>query len=277
MKTVNDYLKATAPYLDNAWQEWLQTNINNGVPINVIANTLLSHGFRGAAYALLATASNKQMPYIPLESNQIALDDKTCQVIFACHSPFVVVIDNFLTQDECQGLIDFADNKFIDAQVVDDATGNFVQHQARTSMNASFARGETPLIQSIEQRIANLINWEVDKGEPIQVLRYQNGGEYKAHYDWFDPNTAGGQKNIGKAGQRVGTFLMYLSEVEAGGATRFPSLNFEVRPKAGMALYFADLLPTGEPDTLSLHSSVPVVTGTKYLATKWLRENPYYA
>lgn len=275
MKTVANYLKATAPYLDGAWQEWLQTNIDKGVAINVIANTLLTHGFRGAAYALLAEHSDRKSPSINLDSNQITLSDKTCQVVFTCHSPFVVVIDNFLSPEECQGLIDFADNKFTDAQVVDDATGNFVQHQARTSMNASFARGETDLITKVESRIAELIHWEMEKGEPIQVLRYQNGGEYKAHYDWFDPNTAGGQKNIGTAGQRVGTFLMYLSEVDSGGATRFPNLNFEVRPKAGMALYFADLLPTGEPDTLSLHSSVPVVTGTKYIATKWLRENPY--
>ena len=76
-------------------------------------------------------------------------------------------------------------------------------------------------------------------------------------------------------GQRVGTFLMYLSDVDAGGATRFPSVNLEIRPKAGMAVYFADLLATGEPDRLSLHASIPVIEGTKYLATKWLREKPY--
>lgn len=277
MTTTADYLTATAPYLDSEWQAWLSSNIDQNIPINVIANTLLAHGFRGAAYALLTKESKIQLPSIDLSGNRIMLDDKICDVLFTCHSPLVVVIDNFLSLNECQGLIDLSDNKFFDAQVVDEATGNFVQHKHRTSMNASFHRGEHELISKIEARIANLLSWEADKGEGLQVLRYQNGGEYKAHYDFFDPNTAGGQKNIGKAGQRVGTFLMYLSDVEAGGATRFPSLNFEVRPKAGMALYFSDVLPTGEPDTLTLHSSIPVITGTKYIATKWLREHAYFA
>lgn len=276
MKTATEYLDATSSYLDSSWQDWVRANIDKGVSINTIANTLLKHGFRGASYALLSAHSDKKMPYISLDSNQITLGDKTCQVVFTCHSPFVVVIDDFLSAEECQALIGLSENKFKDARVVDSSTGDFVQHKARTSMNAAFIRGETDLINTIENRIAELIHWEAEKGEPIQVLRYEIGGEYKAHYDYFDPNTVGGQKNIGKSGQRVGTFLMYLSDVDAGGATRFPSLNFEVRPKAGMALYFADLLPTGEPDTLSLHSSVPVVAGTKYLATKWLRENAYY-
>lgn len=275
MSNKHAYLTATAPYLENDWQTWLETNLDRNIPVNVIANTLLSHGFRAGAYALLSAASELKLPFISTQTNQIALSDKTCDVIFTCHSPLVVVMDNFLSADECQALIAHADNKFVDAEVVDEATGNFVQHKHRTSMNASFSRGETDLIAKIENRIAELIHWEVEKGEPIQVLRYQIGGEYKAHFDFFDPNSVGGQKNLEKGGQRVGTFLMYLSDVEAGGATRFPSLNFEVRPKAGMALYFADVLPTGEPDVLSLHSSVPVVTGTKYLATKWLRLDPY--
>lgn len=275
MMNKSDYLSATAPFLDSEWQNWVETNLERGISAGVIAETLLQHGFRAAAHALQGKDKQVPLPFIDLQNNKVVLNDKACDILFTCHSPLVAVIGNFLSPDECQGLIDLSENKFLDARVVDNATGEFVQHKHRTSMNASFARGEHDLLATIEARIANLLHWEVEKGEGIQVLRYQNGGEYKAHYDFFDASTPGGQKNIGAAGQRVGTFLMYLSDVGAGGATRFPSLNFEVRPKAGMALYFADLLPTGEPDKLSLHSSVPVVTGTKYIATKWLRENTY--
>lgn len=256
-------------YLPADWQNWVKENLERGVTATQIHQILQEHGFD------LPASTRTHLPRIAHDSNFIDLGGHTCQLTFVAKSPFVAVIDNFLTLDECQGLIALADGKFVDAQVVDDATGGFVKHQNRTSMNASFHRGETDLVANIESRIAKLINWEVEKGEPIQVLRYQIGGEYKAHYDWFDPNTAGGQKNIGKAGQRVGTFLMYLSDVDAGGATAFPKLGFEVRPKAGMALYFADVLPDGEIDPESLHSSVPVVRGTKYLATKWLRLNAY--
>lgn len=256
-------------HLPNEWQDWVKENLARGVNPNKILEILQDNGF-------IAHESPKvALPHIRHDSNFIDLDGHRCQLLFIANKPFVAVIDNFMTADECRAIIDFADSKFVDARVVDDTTGNFVQHKNRTSMNASFGRGETPLIANIESRIAKLLNWGVEYGEAIQVLRYQIGGEYKAHYDFFDPNSVGGQKNMAKGGQRVGTFLMYLSDVEAGGATAFPKLGFEIRPKAGMALYFADVLPDASIDPNSLHSSVPVVRGTKYLATKWLRINPY--
>lgn len=256
-------------HLPKDWQNWVKENLSLGVPANQISQILKENGF------IVHDVPKATLPHIVHDNNFLNLNGHDCQLVFVAQSPFVAIIDNFLTLDECKQLIALADGKFIDARVVDDATGDFVQHQNRTSMNASFHRGETKLVKQIEDRIAKLLNWGVEHGEPIQVLRYQIGGEYKAHYDYFDPNSVGGQKNMKNGGQRVGTFLMYLSDVEAGGATAFPKLGFEVRPKAGMALYFADVLPDGEIDPNSLHSSVPVVSGTKYLATKWLRINPY--
>lgn len=264
----------TFPTLPPEWQDWLDSNIKRQVPLATLATTLSEHGFGEFARTLVAKPS-VALPFIDTTHNSIHLDGRTCQITMVCDKPYLVVLDNFLSMDECEQLITLSDNKFLDAMVVDDATGDFVKNPHRTSMNTAFNRGENELISTIEERIAKLIHWDADRGEGVQVLRYGNGGEYKAHFDFFDPNTTGGQRNMVVGGQRVGTFLMYLSDVDAGGATRFPSVNLEVRPKAGMAIYFADLLSTGEPDRLSLHASTPVVTETKYLATKWLREKPY--
>ncbi len=262
------------PTLPPQWQDWLDTNIKRQVPLTTLAQTLSEHGFYDAANALL-NKSTVSLPFIDTTQNSLTLDGRTCHITMVCDKPYLVVLDNFLSSEECQTLITLSENKFLDATVVDDATGDFVKNPHRTSMNTAFNRGENEFIRTIEARIAKLIHWDENKGEGVQVLRYGKGGEYKAHFDFFDPNTTGGQKNMMVGGQRVGTFLMYLSDVEAGGATRFPSVNLEIRPKAGMAVYFGDLLPTGEPDKLSLHASIPVITGTKYLATKWLRQNVY--
>lgn len=255
--------------LNKEWQDWVAECYQKGVALAEVQRILKDNDF------IAEIAPSASIPQISLENNDITIDGKSYPLLFVNKSPLVAVIGNFLTLEECQGLIDYANDKFVGARVLDDATGDFVERPNRTSMNASFRRGEIPLIADIENRIAKVIHWEVEKGEPIQVLRYQSGGEYKPHYDWFDPKSVGGQKNIDQAGQRVGTFLMYLSDVEAGGATAFPKLGFEVRPKAGMALYFADVVPDGTIDPQTLHSSIPVVQGTKYLATKWLRERPY--
>ncbi len=63
------------------------------------------------------------------------------------------------------------------------------------------------MIQNIERRIASWSQIPESHGEPIQVLRYKPGEEYRAHYDYFF-------HDAGKLNNRVATVLMYLSDVE---------------------------------------------------------------
>lgn len=263
-------------HLNADWQHWVATNVERQVPVKDIAMKLIENGHMEAATTFLQDFKVKNVsPYIDLNRNTIELSDKKVDIVFTCQMPYVVVLENFLSPEECQALIEASKDKFQDARVIDPATGQFVQHPERTSMNTEFQKGENAIITTIENRIAKVIHWPVENGEGTQVLRYRDGGEYKAHYDFFDLNTKGGQKAFEVSGQRVGTFLMYLSDVEAGGATRFPNMTFEVRPKMGSALYFGNLLMSGIPDNKTLHASVPVVEGVKYLATKWLRERQF--
>lgn len=264
------------PHLNADWNQWLVTNIANGVPIPTLAVTLQQHNFYEAAAELLQAYHIKSaQPKIDLTQNFIQIDDRKIPILFTCQKPQIVVFDNFFSPEECQQLIISAENKFQTATVVNAQTGDYFVTQERTSMNAAFARQENAIVTILENRIAQIVNFPIENGEGLQVLRYGSGGEYKPHFDFFDTSKAGGLKAIEVGGQRVGTFLTYLSDVESGGATRFPSVNFEIRPKAGMALYFANVLLDNQPDSLSLHSSVPVITGTKYIATKWLRQSQY--
>ncbi len=67
--------------------------------------------------------------------------------------------------------------------------------------------GMNAMIQNIERRIASWSQIPESHGEPIQVLRYKPGEEYRAHYDYFF-------HDAGKLNNRVATVLMYLSDVE---------------------------------------------------------------
>ena len=266
-------------YLNPQWQQWLAENLVRNVNPATIADVFKQQGMK-AAHKAFMDDFNLHKPEVPLPAidfsrNLLTLTDATPKLLFVCDKPVVAIMDHFLSAQECEALIAVADSKLEEATVVDPATGNHVQHQHRTSRNAAFARGENDLIRTIEARIAQTIAWPVENGEGLQVLRYDLGGEYKAHYDYFDTKSAGGLKHLENGGQRVGTFLIYLSDVEGGGGTRFPSMHFEVRPKAGMALYFANMLTDGSVDPKSLHAGVPVTEGVKYLASKWLRERQY--
>ena len=121
------------------------------------------------------------------------------------------------------------------------------------------------------ERIAEWTFLPVENGEIFYLLRYENGQEYKPHTDWFRRD-ADGQHYIGGAGQRIATVLMYLSDVEEGGETVFPKADITVRPKKGDAVLFWDVTPDHVDDDMSLHASKPVIQGTKWSLTRWIRE-----
>jgi prolyl 4-hydroxylase len=136
-------------------------------------------------------------------------------------------------------------------------------------------RAETPLVAKVEARLAEIAHWPVERGEGMQVQHYQQTNEYRPHFDWFDPELPGPRKHMEHGGQRVGTFVLYLSEVESGGGTAFPVIGLEVLPKKGGAVFFHNTDGMHQPDRRTLHAGSPVVKGVKVIANKWMRERTY--
>ena len=61
-------------------------------------------------------------------------------------------------------------------------------------------------------------------------------------------------KNYG--GPRLTTFMVYLSQVESGGHTVFPTIDLYVKPKAGDALFWFNLNSSGDYDTRNIHLGI---------------------
>jgi hypothetical protein len=138
---------------------------------------------------------------------------------------------------------------------VDNATGGSEVNAARTSDGMFFERGEHPLIDRIERRIAALVRWPVENGEGLQVLRYRPGAEYRPHHDYFDPAHPGTAAVLQRGGQRVGTLVMYLNTPQGGGATTFPDVGLDVAPVKGNAVFFSYDRP--HASTRTLHGGAP--------------------
>jgi len=185
----------------------------------------------------------------------------------------VIVFGGLLSDEECDALMELARPRLSRSETVDNATGGSEINAARTSDGMFFERGETALIQRIEQRIADLVRWPVDHGEGMQILRYRPGAEYRPHHDYFDPAHPGTATILRRGGQRVGTVVMYLNAPEGGGATTFPEVQLEVAPVKGNAVFFS--YDRAHVVTRTLHGGAPVVAGEKWVATKWLREGVF--
>ena len=204
---------------------------------------------------------------------QVDCGDRSVNVLLAMARPRIVVFGNLLSAEECDALIAAAAPRMARSLTVATQTGGEEVNDDRTSDGMFFQRGETPLLQGIEERIAKLLNWPIENGEGLQVLHYRPGAEYKPHYDYFDPAELGTPTILKRGGQRVGTLVIYLNTPEQGGGTTFPDVHMEVAPQRGNAVFFSYERP--DPSTRTLHGGAPVIAGDKWIATKWLREREF--
>jgi prolyl 4-hydroxylase len=212
-------------------------------------------------------------PRLAEGANRIVAEGHTVDIVMTLRQPRVVVFGNLLTAAECDALMDLARPRLARSETVVNATGGSEVHAARTSDGMFFTRGEAPLIERIEARIGALLNWPVDHGEGLQILRYRPGAQYLPHHDYFDPAQPGTPAILKRGGQRVATLIMYLAAPESGGATTFPDATLDVAPVRGSAVFFSYDRPHAV--TRTLHGGAPVLAGEKWVATKWLREGVF--
>jgi prolyl 4-hydroxylase len=203
----------------------------------------------------------------------LVVEGHAVQVLARLQRPRLVLFGGLLCADECDALVELARSRLARSETVDLASGDSRVDGARTSEGMFFARGQTPLIERIERRIAALLRWPVERGEGLQVLRYRAGAEYRPHHDYFDPAHPGSAPILARGGQRVATLVIYLAAPAAGGATTFPEAGLEIAPVKGNAVFFAYEAP--QPWTHTLHGGAPVRAGEKWVATKWLRQRRF--
>jgi len=132
-----------------------------------------------------------------------------------------------------------------------------------------------PEIRELEARLGELSGLDPAFGEPIQGQRYAVGQEFKPHTDYFDPHGADYRTFCALSGQRTWTFMIYLNDVAAGGATRFRMLDKTFQPEVGKLLLWNNRLPDGRVNPATLHHGMKVRKGVKYVITKWYREEPW--
>lgn len=202
--------------------------------------------------------------------NRIDVGDKVVDLMLSIDHPRIVLVNDFLSDTECQRLIDISSSRLEKSKTMgykDYAVPE--ENDSRTSSGAFLNPKSDPIFKTIDNRISKMVNWDSSKnGEDLHILQYKPGQQYKPHYDYFSREFIAKQKARTGWGQRVGTVLLYLNEVESGGHTIFPDVGISVHPNKGSALFFAY---NDDPASLSLHGGAPVVSGIKWVATKWLR------
>jgi len=180
------------------------------------------------------------------------------------------VLRDFLSDSECETLL-----AMIEAQHRPSTIANYNGDDAfRTSSTCDLDRGD-PAVTELANRLAALSGIDIAHAEPLQGQRYEAGQEFKAHTDYFEPNNADYEKYCTVSGQRTWTFMVYLNNVEAGGATRFKVIDKLIQPERGKLVAWNNRRPDGTLNGATLHHAMKVRKGYKYVITQWYRERPW--
>ncbi|CAB9516779.1 Probable prolyl 4-hydroxylase [Seminavis robusta] len=172
--------------------------------------------------------------------------------------PDILVIDNFLTEEECDAIIPHAAKHLYPCVIKSPETGKVYQDPTRTSTNANMPQRDVP---EIVEKIVNLVQCpDASYLEPLQVLKYTKGQTFVPHTDGFEgPTTAGGFYDSG----RLVTVFCYLNDVPSGGETRFNQLRDEnnkplsIAPKKGMAVLHFPTTTELQEDPRTEHEGCP--------------------
>ncbi|XP_053495598.1 prolyl 4-hydroxylase subunit alpha-1a isoform X2 [Ictalurus furcatus] len=185
--------------------------------------------------------------------------------------PRIVRFHDIISEREMEKVKEMAKPRLRRATVHDPQTGQLTTAQYRVSKSAWLAAYEHPVVDRINQRIEDITGLDVTTAEELQVANYGVGGQYEPHFDFGRKDEPDAFKELG-TGNRIATWLFYMSDVAAGGATVFPEVGAAVKPMKGTAVFWYNLFPSGEGDYSTRHAACPVLMGNKWVSNKWIHE-----
>lgn len=169
-----------------------------------------------------------------------------------------ILLDNLLTDDECDLLISSA-NQFTPA-LINDENSNYINNQYRkcelslidTQSNAWLIDRLFPVLKDINN---DCFRYNISGITELQIIKYDVGSFYKKHLDLYT-DESGYQRKL--------TFIIQLShhdEYEEGDLIIHASDIGELTTRErGSIIVFP---------TYTLHEVTPIVSGTRYSMIGW--------
>uniref|UniRef100_A0A0R3RL89 Fe2OG dioxygenase domain-containing protein n=1 Tax=Elaeophora elaphi TaxID=1147741 RepID=A0A0R3RL89_9BILA len=186
-------------------------------------------------------------------------------------SPLVVLFRDVISDDEVTMIQMLATSRLRRATVQNSVTGQLETASYRTSKSAWLKDEEHEIVHRINRRIDLMTNLEQETAEELQVGNYGIGGHYDPHFDFARREEVNAFESL-NTGNRMATLLFYMTQPEAGGATVFTHVKTAVLPTKNDALFWYNLLRSGTGDLRTRHAACPVLTGSKWVANKWIHE-----
>jgi len=185
--------------------------------------------------------------------------------------PRLVVYHDVISEEEMETVKRLSKPKFKNAGTAS-VNGRSDARKIRVAKSAVLSTQAHHHIEKIERRVGYITGLNMKTSEELQTVNYGIGGQYEPHHDYCRPGESMFSSRLATWGNRIATWLFYMSDVEAGGSTVFTELNVALSPRKGSAAFWHNLLPSGQVDERTRHASCPVLSGSKWISTFWIHE-----
>jgi len=274
------------------WYRRLRENLDRANPVldrAASSSPILQPSKAGLVTELEAIFAALDHPALVLRDGRLTVAGTTARTAtgnaaadLTWHSrrPRIATRDDFLTREECAHLIALANQSL-------GRPGDYQLNTRNGELEASLFDGagrsmggldSDTVTRVIERRLADCFDASPERIEPISIIRYRPGEEYRPHVDYFMPAQlreieAGG---LDFGGQRVATILLCLRPAERGGATSYPEAGVAIGYRRGMLAVHYNVDENAQPDPKSIHRGEAVEAGEKWLVRTTLRQRPRY-
>lgn len=132
--------------------------------------------------------------------------NRTVSVETVSLSPLVLSVDGFLSESECDHIQSIAAPNVQPADVPTDQASTVESLAAKV---APVPTGHDKMLTEIDHRFASLVRIHRNRGQQLQVLRYDVGEKFDSKWN--------NQQMVQNNGNRMVTIFTYLNNVEGGG------------------------------------------------------------
>ncbi|XP_013402647.1 prolyl 4-hydroxylase subunit alpha-2 [Lingula anatina] len=143
-------------------------------------------------------------------------------------NPTLTYYHDFLSEYEMDVIKKLAGPNLKRATVRNVATHRYEPARYRISKSAWFDDTYDPMIERVRKRISDVTGLSLENAEALQVANYGLGGYYALHLDCAKKGDNDAFEEY--RGNRIATWINYMSDVEAGGATAFVRIGVRVPP-----------------------------------------------
>ncbi|XP_039269093.2 prolyl 4-hydroxylase subunit alpha-2-like [Styela clava] len=188
-------------------------------------------------------------------------------------SPSIVRFYDIISDKESDIIKKLAKPKLKRATILNEELGEGGKKPAkhRVGKTAWLTDRKHHVVQRLSKRMSAITGLGLKTAEPLQLSNYGIGGHFLPHVDYLRAHE---QTDIERDnGPRIATILLYLTNVKYGGATVFLPQKLYVEPIEGSAIFWFNILTSGECDERTRHAACPVLNGIKWVANKWIHSN----